>query len=239
MSEKKMKAKSETKKCKFCKSEIPGDAKVCPACRKKQGGGCLKWGIIAVIILFALGAAGGSLGEKPKQVSTKEEGQGNSQKQESSVQEKEETGQEKEEPVQEQENPVQEKDTFAMGETAELNNVQVTMTNYQETAGSEWNAPGEGNIFVLVEFEIANNSDSEIAVSSMVSFEAYADDYAANLSLGALIENEQNQLDGTIAPGKKMRGWVGYEIPAGWSNLEIHFTDNVWSNNKFKFEIVK
>ena len=56
---------------------------------------------------------------------------------------------------------------------------------------------------------------------------------------GALMENEQNQLDGTIASGKKMRGWTGYEVSSEWKELEIHFTDNVWSSNKFKFLIQK
>ena len=90
-----------------------------------------------------------------------------------------------------------------------------------------------------MEFEIQNNSDSELAVSSALSFEAYADDYAANASLGALMENKETQLDGSIASGKKMRGWVGYEVPVEWKTLEIHFTDNVWSSDKFKFEIEK
>lgn len=124
-------------------------------------------------------------------------------------------------------------------ETAEMNDIQVTMTNYKESAGSEWNSPASGNVFVLVEFEIVNNSDSDLAISSMLSFEAYADDYAANSSLTALLENDQNQLDGSIASGKRMRGWVGYEVPSGWRTLEVHFTDNVWSSNKFKFFVQK
>ena len=74
----------------------------------------------------------------------------------------------------------------------------------------------------------------------MASFEAYADDYALNYSVSALLEkNDQNQLDGTIAAGKKMNGVIGYEIPADWKTIEIHFKDNVWSSNKFKFEITK
>ncbi len=39
-----------TKKCKHCKRDIPVDAKICPQCRKKQGGGCLK----PVLICFAV-----------------------------------------------------------------------------------------------------------------------------------------------------------------------------------------
>ena len=140
----------------------------------------------------------------------------------------------------ETETQTEEKDTFGIGEVAEMNDIQVTMVNYTESEGSEYNKPSDGNEFVLVEFEIANNSDSEMTVSSMASFEAYADDYALNYSLNAAVDNQDsNQLDGTIAAGKKMNGVIGYEVPKDWKNLEIHFTDNVWSSNKFKFEITR
>ena len=44
----------ETKLCKYCKSEIPYDAKVCPHCRKKQTpNGCLI-AIIVIVVLFIL-----------------------------------------------------------------------------------------------------------------------------------------------------------------------------------------
>lgn len=53
----------QTKQCKHCKMEIPKNAKVCPYCRKKQGGK-LKWIIIAVaIVLILLAAAGGDSDE--------------------------------------------------------------------------------------------------------------------------------------------------------------------------------
>lgn len=48
----------ETKVCKHCQSEIPKKAKVCPVCRKKQGGK-LKWVIIALVVLVIIGAAAG------------------------------------------------------------------------------------------------------------------------------------------------------------------------------------
>ena len=177
---------NETKLCKHCKSEIPKGAKVCPNCRKKQGG-IGKWIVIVVVVVIIIAAM-----------------------------------------------------SFISAVSCEMNDVQVTMVNYTQSSGSEYNKPADGNEFVLVEFEIANNSDSEINISSMASFEAYADDYALNYSVSALLEkNDQNQLDGTIAAGKKMNGVIGYEVPADWKTIEIHFKDNVWSSNKFKFEITK
>ncbi len=51
-----MKGTNETKLCKHCQTEIPKKAKVCPNCRKKQGGK-LKWIIIAIVVIGIIGAA--------------------------------------------------------------------------------------------------------------------------------------------------------------------------------------
>lgn len=55
------KEKLTTKICKYCKTEIPYDAKICPQCRKKQGtSGCLT----AIIIVAAFVIIGSFLGGK-------------------------------------------------------------------------------------------------------------------------------------------------------------------------------
>lgn len=53
----------QTKLCKYCQTEIPKKAKVCPNCKKKQGGK-LKWVIIGVIAVFIIAAAGGGSSEQ-------------------------------------------------------------------------------------------------------------------------------------------------------------------------------
>ena len=220
--------KKETKICKHCQSEIPKKAKICPVCHKKQGMGCLPI-VIAVVVLFILLAAIGGGGENDEPSLAE-----NSSTELSAVNETSSA------PESEAAETSEAKTVFGIGETAEMNDIQVTMLNYVESNGSEYNSPADGNVFVLVEFEIANNSDSDLAVSSMMSFETYADDYALNYSLSAIMEAESgSQLDGTIAPGKKMKGEIGYEVPADWSNMEIHFTDSLWSDSDFVFEINK
>lgn len=61
------KEKPATKICKHCKTEIPAGAKVCPQCRKKQGG-ALKWVIIAFVVICIIGAAAGG-NDKSKEAS--------------------------------------------------------------------------------------------------------------------------------------------------------------------------
>lgn len=53
-----MNGTNETKLCKHCQTEIPKKAKVCPNCKKKQGGK-LKWIIIAIVVIGIIGAAMG------------------------------------------------------------------------------------------------------------------------------------------------------------------------------------
>ena len=128
------------------------------------------------------------------------------------------------------------KNTFSVGETAELKGVNVTFVGVTESSGSGFNTPTEGNVFAICEFEIENNSDKEITVSSMMSFEAYCDDYTCTLSLGALMEKgNKNQLDGTVAAGKKFNGVIGYEVPTDWQELEIIFTPDFWSGKDITF----
>lgn len=125
---------------------------------------------------------------------------------------------------------------FTVGDTVALNDITVTLISVTESTGSKYNKPADGKVFVLCELEITNNSSEELTVSSMLSFEAYCDDYACDYSLSALLaKGDQNQLDGTIASGKKMHGVIGYEVPTDWTQLEIQYTLDVWSDDKIVF----
>lgn len=58
-------AKQGTKLCKYCKTEIPAGAKICPNCKKKQGG-ALKWVVIVIVVLVIISAAAGGGDKKPE-----------------------------------------------------------------------------------------------------------------------------------------------------------------------------
>lgn len=207
--------------CKACGQEIAKSAKACPHCGAKNKKKHLI--LIIIIVFFVLICITASSGDsdEPQKVENTDTG-----KIETSVENKEEVKEEVKE----------EKNEFYVGETAELKEVFVTLVNVTESTGSQFNTPTDGNVFVLCEFEIANNSDKDIAVSSMMSFETYCDDYTCTFSLTALMEKgNKNQLDGTVAAGKKFNGVIGYEVPADWNELEIRFTPDFWSGSDIVF----
>ena len=120
----------------------------------------------------------------------------------------------------------------------EEDGVAVTLTSVREISKAQFYNPKEGNVFVLCEFVIENNKSEELDVSSMLSFNFYYDGYSASISLEALMaKGSANQLDGTIAAGKKFRGVVGYEIPKDWEEIEISFRPDVWYSNSFDYRV--
>lgn len=202
-------------RCKACGAEIAKSAKTCPQCGAKQhqavGAICA---IIIVITIFAcVGILAGG-GDEPKLVTSNPSISSS--------------------PV-----PTDQPLVFGIGEVAELKDIQVTLTNVEENNGSQFLAPASGNTFLICHFNIENNSQKDIGVSSLLSFSAYVDEYSTSLSLSAITSSDASQLDGSVAAGKKMAGVVGYEVPEDWSELEIRFTPDFWSGKDIVFSASK
>lgn len=202
-------------KCKSCGAEIAKNAKTCPQCGAKNKRHTAL-GIILVVIgvLLVLIALGGNGGE-PKKV----EDNNNTNTVENST----------------TTSPMPQPDVFSIGDKVALNDIVVTLTDVSENNGSNYVTPSDGKVFVVCEFEIENNSSKDIAVSSIMSFEAYVDDYTTNMSLSATLSTDKTQLDGTIAAGKKMNGVIGYEVDSEWSAIEIRFTPDFWAGKNITF----
>ena len=189
--------------CKSCGKEIAKSAKACPHCGAKPKPGCLRIALAVFLIFIGIGLVGSALSgnDEPTKVPT-----------ESNTPAVETT-----------EDPAE----FTVGDTVTKKDVYVTLVDVREFDG-EFLHPEEGNVFVAFELEIENKSDESLAISSLMCFEAYFDDYAANISLGAEAESGSNQLDGEIAPGKKMKGAICYEVPADWATAELHFNPDLY-----------
>ena len=201
--------------CKSCGAEIAKSAKICPYCgAKNKSKGVLGIIIAIVVIAIIIGiVSGGNGSSTPTKVDNTTSNTNTNQ----------------------QDQPQQ--SVFSVGDKVELNNIIVTLVGVKENKGSTYNKPESGKIYVLCEFEIENNSSKEITVSSIMSFEAYCDDYSITESLGALMEKgSKNQLDGSIDAGKKMNGIIGYEVPKDWKELEIQFTPDFWSGKEIVFK---
>lgn len=201
-------------KCKTCGTEIAKNANVCPKCGAKQRKHTVLGVFLLVVGIFLILAAVGGSGNDDKSQRVTES---------TSPSASASTA------------PTPELETFTVGDSVSLNDIAVTLVDISENTGGNYMKPSDGKVFILCEFDIENNSDKDIAVSSILSFEAYVDHYATSMNLSAMLSSDKPQLDGPIAAGKKMHGVIGYEADPGWSSIEVRFKPDFWSGSEFLF----
>lgn len=226
------KEKAATKICKHCKTEIPFGAKICPQCRKKQGGKT-KWIIIGAVALIIIGAvaSGGNdeqnskteLKNEEKIIETNTKQEEKKSNEETSVDnedKKENSGNEK-------------KDKYSVGDTYENKNLKMTYTNcYEFTDYEEYNAPSDGNKIICAEFEFENIGKSD-TTAMYTDFHGYADGYEVEQSYAP--DGTGMDFSLNMSPGRKGTGKIAFEVPINATEIEIEFSPSFWSSEKVIF----
>lgn len=109
---------------------------------------------------------------------------------------------------------------------------------YDEIQQSEYLAakPAEGKKYLVLFFEIENISSEEQNIN-MFYHKAYLDDY--EIDQKALLVNPEgyDMLSGNLAAGKKLKGYVCYEVDPDWQKLEFTYTDGISSDSE-KYDFV-
>lgn len=220
------KEKPTTKVCKHCKTEIPYDAKVCPQCRKKQGG-VLKWVIIAIVAICVIGAAaGGGDDDKSKEASNTNTG-GNSQ---SAQNESQGTKQENEASA-ESEKEAEVKDKYHVGDTWENKYVLVSFDECGEyVSDNQFIQPADGNKYIYATFTFENVGSSDTTVGYW-DFDCYADGYACEGMYGA----DDAGFTQTLSSGRKITGSIYFEVPENTTEIEFEYSPNFWTSEKIVF----
>ena len=218
---------NETKLCKHCKSEIPKGAKVCPNCRKKQGG-IGKWIVIAVVVIVLIAAVSGGGDNKdknPQKVGEMTTGTA-SAKEETSGNDADNTSDTKQQETEEVSN------VFQIGDVVETENFKITFVSagaYE--SDNEFLQPKDGCEYWQFEFRFENISDTDQAVSSMMDWECYADNAKADQTwIG-----DDNGLDATLSAGRETQGTIYFEVPKDVQSVELEYDINFWQSDKIVF----
>lgn len=218
---------NETKLCKHCKSEIPKGAKVCPNCRKKQGG-IGKWIVIAVVVIVLIAAVSGGGDNKdknPQKVGETTTGTA-SAKEETSGNDADNTSDTKQQETEEVSN------VFQIGDVVETENFKITFVSagaYE--SDNEFLQPKDGCEYWQFEFRFENISDTDQAVSSMMDWECYADNAKADQTwIG-----DDSGLDATLSAGRETQGTIYFEVPKDVQSVELEYDINFWQSDKIVF----
>jgi len=135
--------------------------------------------------------------------------------------------------------PKAEDKSFGLNETAVFENLKVTATKLEVSNGKDFFRAENGKVFVGINFEIENISEENQSISSLLLFDAYADDIKCEYSLSANAAFGDGTLDGEISSGKKLVGWYAVEVPEEWKQLELEVKSDWFSDSKAKFVFAK
>lgn len=214
-----MEETKETKICKHCQSEIPVKAKVCPNCRKKQGGmGCLGVALLVIGVCIALIAFIGMI-----------VGSGSKNKNPQKVGEAETT--ETTEPTDSVETD-ESSNVFQIGDVVETDNFRITFESANEyESNNEFLQPKDGCVYWEFKFKFENISNTDQTVSSLINWECYAD----NSKVDQTWIGDNNGLDATLSSGRETEGTVYFEIPKDAESIELEYDINFWQSDKIIF----
>ncbi|KEH85157.1 hypothetical protein Z965_10500 [Clostridium novyi A str. BKT29909] len=117
---------------------------------------------------------------------------------------------------------------FKVGDIIELKNLKVTVNKVYNVKGNEISKPKDGNEFIAVDCTVENISKEEQAVSSLAMFKVVdKDGRACEYSITGQTAANAGQMDGQIAPGRKLTGVYVVEVPKGTKGLELEFDSSL------------
>lgn len=125
-------------------------------------------------------------------------------------------------------------DALAVGDVyEETDSIKITYLSCEDyKSDNMFVEPKAGYHFVSVELEFENLGTSDMTVSSMVSFDCYADGVNCDQTF-----IRDDDLSATISAGRKAKGTLTFEVPDDASVVELEFVDNVWTSDRIVFTV--
>ena len=121
--------------------------------------------------------------------------------------------------------------THKVGDSQTMGGWTVTLDTAKTTStGTAISQPKSGDVFLLIDVTLSNATGKAQPVSSLIQF-ALKDGSGQgyNEALGA---SDAKTPDGTLANGSKLRGTIGYEVPATAKSFELDFTPTLGSTDQ-------
>lgn len=113
---------------------------------------------------------------------------------------------------------------YNIGETALLDKSAVTVHGVRYSNGDLFKPKEAGNTFAIVDVSLENKSDKEVSVSQLLQV-GVSDNDGFKYPVNLVVEGTKGSFDGKVAPGKILRGEIGFDVPQAAKSLEFTFTE--------------
>lgn len=231
---------NETKTCKYCQSEIPKKAKICPSCRKKQKG---KGSIIAtvIVIILVLGLIGSCFGGSDDSTkvdnstaktttdssSIKSDDKGSDDDSSNDSSDDASTSDEETDDTSSQENVVEVGGSFeAKGLKVTINDASIDYQLQDDQFGIY--TLDEGLMYIAVSFTFENTGSSDAYVS-IYDFDCYANNSSCEQKF---VPDGGDFINTNLSSGRNTSFTTFYAVPTDSETIELEYTANIWTNEK-------
>jgi hypothetical protein len=124
-------------------------------------------------------------------------------------------------------------ETFSIGDVVQMGDIQMVVNEVTFPVGDQYNKPDEGDKFVAVDLTFENTGTTAQNMSSMLqmslkdaSGQTYDVDLMAQAAAGG------SSPEGELAPGERLRGQVGFQVPEDAEGLVFVFDADVFGHGK-------
>ena len=126
-----------------------------------------------------------------------------------------------------------------VGETVNTGTYNITLVGYETDKGDELICVPQKDEYVGVNLIIENVSEEEATVSSLLQFNCYVDGFAIDADILAPAVFGDS-VDVTLASGRKVEGYLAFDVDSSWQTIEIDFTDEaLWESSSVRFIVNK
>lgn len=123
--------------------------------------------------------------------------------------------------------------TFKVGDVVEMGTLSLTVNGVTSPEGTDFAKPEQGKKFLIVDVTIENKSQEADAISTMMQMSLKdTSGQVYQVDLMAMAASGGTSPDGELAPGEKIRGQVGFQVPADANGLVFVFDADVFGAGK-------
>ena len=128
--------------------------------------------------------------------------------------------------------------TFKVGDIISVGDLEMTVLGWEFSEGEEYFEPDDGNIFVVIDVVFENKGSEAEIISTLLSMELKdSTGRSYNIDLFATTSESASSPDGEIAPGEKVRGPVGFQVPIDAEGLIFVFDADIFGTGKVFVEL--
>ena len=123
--------------------------------------------------------------------------------------------------------------SYKIGDAIQLGDIVVTVNSASPLDGDDFNKPDPDMQFMIVDITLENKMDKPVSISSMLQM--VLKDETGQLydqDLMAQVASKSDAPNGELAAGEKLRGKIGYEVPAGVTGLQFVFEGDLFDAGK-------